>query len=136
MGYTSLILNDFPKLKPIVVSIMIFVIVVGAMIVISGQINERKASFTPYAAKVVLFYTENTMRGGIYYQEIKLDNGVTMIANAFSSIIEGNKTRLIDFIAVGDSIERNSWGKITVYRYNSEPYVFTHDPDDFKIGEK
>ena len=84
----------------------------------------------------MLFYTENTMRGGIYYQEIKLDNGITMIANAFSSNIEGNKIRLIDFIAVGDSVERNTWGIITVYRNNSEPYVFIHNPDDFKTGEK
>ena len=135
MGYISLILDEFPKLRPIVGSIAIFVIVVGSIVVFSDQKVEKKV-FTPYSAKVVFFYTENTMRGGIYYQEIKLDNGITMIANAFSSNIEGYKIRLIDFIAVGDSIERNTWGQITVYRNNSESYVFTHNPDDFKTGEK
>ena len=135
MGYISSILDEFPKLRPIVGSIAIFVIVVGSIVVFSDQKVEKKV-FTPYSAKVVFFYTENTMRGGIYYQEIKLDNGITMIANAFSSNIEGYKIRLIDFIAVGDSIERNTWGQITVYRNNSESYVFTHNPDDFKTGEK
>ena len=135
MGYISSILNVFPKLRPIVGSIMIFLIVVGAIIVLSDQ-KVKKKVFTPYAAKVVFFYTENTMRGGIYYQEIKLDNGITMIANAFSSNIRGNRIRLIDLIAVGDSVERNTWGVITVYRDNSESYVFTHNPEDFMIEEK
>lgn len=37
MGYISLILDEFPKLRPIVGAIVIFAIVVGAIMVLSDQ---------------------------------------------------------------------------------------------------
>lgn len=131
MGYINSIIKEIPKLRPIVGSTIVLVIVVGAIMVFGG-IRVEKEAFTPYAAKVVSYHTENTMRGGIYYQEITLDNGIIMIANAFSSKIGNNNIRLIDFIAVGDSVVRNTWGVISVYRDTSDAYIFVHNPDDFR----
>ena len=91
-----------------------------------------ETEFNPYAAKVVNFYIEKTKRGGVYYQEAELDNGMVMVMNAFSANINGEKIRLIDYISCGDSVVRQQWNTIIVFREGHETQFFYHDPNDFE----
>lgn len=106
------------------------VIIVVCCIITSCHGNFKQPKFVPYKAKVISYQTDRVPFGGIYCQNVKLDNKSTMLANGFSSVIQGRKTRLIDYIAVGDSIVRDTWGVIIVYRRGSKTYTFTHNPND------
>ena len=106
------------------------------VVMINTSFFFEKKEFVPYSARVKSFYIDNHKEGGVYYQRIKYTNNTSMIVNAFSAIVDGKKTRLIDYIAVGDSVVHSAWGVITVYREGAETYVFKHNPDDFKVGER
>ena len=133
MGLLEKQMQEVPAFRKFVYIVWIITAVLGIiMFCHTNGIGTEKKEFMPYSAKVVSFYTEKIKRAGIYYQRIKLDNKTIMTANAFSTIINGEKTRLIDYIAVGDSIVRDTWAEISVYREGSETYTFTHNPHDFK----
>ncbi len=112
------------------VRVVMYVIIAICSIITACHAEPRLHKFVPYSAKVLSFHTDKLKHGGIYCQNVKLDNKSTMLANGFSSVIQGQKTRLIDYIAVGDSIVRDTWGVIIVYREGSETYTFTHNPGD------
>lgn len=113
------------------IRVLTIVIIMAMFCIITAcHAKPRQYKFVPYKGKVVSFYTEKYMYGGIHYQRVHLDNKTRLTANGFSSVIQGEKTRLIDYIAVGDSIVRDTWGVIIVYREGSETYTFTHNPGD------
>ncbi|MBP5419459.1 MAG: hypothetical protein J6Y72_06585 [Bacteroidales bacterium] len=125
-------MEDFPAFKKMVYVIWALIPIGGIFLFWNDLFAERNAKFVPYSGEVKRFYTEPYMRAGKYYQRIKLKNGKDITANAFSSTIAGQKTMLIDYIAVGDSIVRNTFDTIYVYRKGADTYVFTHNKGDFK----
>lgn len=109
------------------------IVAIIAVVKLCKDSNIEKVEFMPYSAKVVSFYTEKTKRGGRYYQRIKLDNKELITANGFTATINSNKVRLIDYIAIGDSVVCDSTdGVLYVYRAEAETYRFTYSPSDFK----
>ncbi|MCR5695552.1 MAG: hypothetical protein K6G73_01120 [Marinilabiliaceae bacterium] len=110
----------------------VVIIIAICSIITACHAKPRQYKFVPYKGKVVSCKTDKTMHGGVYYQRIELDNKEEIAANAFSSIIAGQKTMLINYIAVGDSIVRNTFDTIYVYREGADTYVFTHNKGDFK----
>ena len=106
------------------------VIIVVCSIITACHAKPRQYKFVPYKGKVVSFYTEKYMYGGIHYQRVHLNHKTRLTANGFTANINGYKTNLIDYIAIGDSIVRDTWAEISVYREGSETYTFTHNPDD------
>ena len=96
-----------------------------------GKIH-RKTKFVPYSAKVISYDIDKIKQGGVYYQNINLNNKKRVTANGFSAVIDGQKTWIIDYIAIGDSIVRNTFDSIYVYRKGSETYLFTYNPYDFR----
>jgi len=125
-------MDDFPAFKKMAYVIWALIPIGGIFWFWNDLFAERNAKFVPYSGEVKRFYTETYMRAGKYYQRIKLKNGKDITANAFSSMIAGQKTMLIDYIAIGDSIVRNTFDTIYVYREGADTYVFTHNKDDFK----
>ena len=61
MGYISLILDEFPKLRPIVGAIVIFAIVVGAIMVLSDQ-KVKKSIYTLCCQSSAFLYREHDAR--------------------------------------------------------------------------
>ena len=95
-----------------------------------------KKEFVPFSAKVESYNTDWYKQGGVYCQNIELDNGECLLANGFTAIVEGKKTRLIDYIAEGDSVICESIDVTYVIRDDTVSYKFTYSPKDFKVGEK
>lgn len=130
--------NAFCKIKAF--RIMTYIIfglgVIFVAIMLHSKYSSSHFEFIPFEAKVTSYKIETSKRGGIYYQYVYLDNNDCLIANGFTAIVLGQKMRLIDYIAVGDSIIWNSINEIHVYRNNTKPYKFTYNPNDFKIGER
>ena len=129
------ITQDFPLFKRVAYVIWAFVAIVG--LIILGYyymvLNSDRKEFIPYSARVTSFYTEKVKRGGVFYQKIKLNNNTTITANGFTTNIQGQKIRLIDYIAVGDSIVCDSTDKILhIHRIGTETYIFTQNPNDFR----
>ena len=110
--------------------VVMYVIIVICSIITACHAKPRQYKFVPYKGIVVSFYTEKYMYGGIHYQRVHLNNKMRLTANGFTANINGYKTNLIDYISIGDSIVRDTWGVIIVYREGSETYTFTHNPDD------
>lgn len=108
------------------------VIIVVCCIITSCHAKPRQYKFVPYKGIVVSYKTDKTAHGGVYCQRVKLDNNFTILANAFSAEIKGQKTMLINYIAIGDSIVHNCLDTIYVYRKGADTYVFTHNKGDFK----
>lgn len=108
------------------------VIIVVCCIITSCHGNFKQPKFVPYKAKVISVSTDKTAHGGVYCQRVKLDNNFTILANAFSAEIKGQKTMLINYIAIGDSIVHNCLDTIYVYRKDADTYVFTHNKGNFK----
>ena len=92
----------------------------------------KQPKFVPYKAKVISYHTDRFMHGGIYCQNIKLDNNVTILANGISSIIDGQKIYLIDYVMIGDSITEDTMDIIYVHREGGDTYKFTYNPDDYR----
>lgn len=115
-----------------VIVYVIWIIVAIGLTWYFSHFDASNEEFSPYSANVVSVYTDKLKRGGMYHQNIVLDNENVITANAFSSMIAGQKTMLINYIAVGDSIVRNTFDTIYVYRDGSESYVFTYNKDDYK----
>ena len=109
--------------------------VIGVVSFIAHELYVKCTSsdyvFCPYSAKVELYYTEHFKRGGTYYQRIILKDKTSVTANAFSAVVDGRKTWLIDYIAVGDSLAHISWDTIYVYREGSKTYKFVYNIKDF-----
>jgi hypothetical protein len=125
-------MEDFPSFKKMAYVIWALIPIGGIFLFYNDLFVERNAKFVPYSGEVKRFYTETFMRAGTYYQRIKLKNGKDITANAFSSTIAGQKTMLIDYIAIGDSIVRNTFDTIYVYREGADTYVFTHNKRDWR----
>ena len=124
------LMNEKPAFRIMMYSIKWLIITFAIINFLSNFVFTNK-SFVPYSAKVVSYYTERFKRGGINYQRIELDNDECFSANAFSAIIDGKKTWLIDYIAVGDSLAHISWDTIYVYREGSKTYKFVYNIKDF-----
>lgn len=125
-------MEDFPAFKKMVYVIWALIPIGGIFLFYNDLFVERNAKFVPYSGEVKRFYTETFMRAGTYYQRIKLKNGKDITANAFSSTIAGQKTMLIDYIAIGDSVVHNYWDTIYVYREEADTYVFSYNKRDWR----
>lgn len=111
----------------------VVIIIAICSIITACHAKPRQHKFVPYSAKVISFSTDRYMQGGIYYQYLKLDNKTRLIANGFTTNINGLKTNLIDYIAIGDSVVCDSTDDVLyVYRAEAETYRFTYSPSDFK----
>ncbi len=108
------------------------VIIVICSIITSCHAGFKQPKFVPYKAKVISVSTDKTAHGGVYCQRVKLDNNFTILANAFSADVKGQKTMLIDYVTIGDSIVHNCLDTIYIYRKGADTYVFTHNKGDFK----
>ena len=91
-----------------------------------------KKEFVPFSAKVESYNTDWYKQGGVYCQNIELDNGECLLANGFTAIVEGKKTRLIDYIAEGDSVICECIDVTYVIRDDTVSYKFTYSSKDFK----
>ena len=124
-------IQDLMKKSPTINAIKwgwgIFVIIV----ILRTNFYEEK-EFVPYSAKVVSHYINWYAQGGVYCQNIELDNGECLLANGFTAIVEGKKTRLIDYIAEGNSVICESIDVTYVIRDDTVSYKFTYSPKDFK----
>lgn len=89
-------------------------------------------TFIPYATRVTSFYIDNQKYCGKYYQYIEFETKDCMIANGFSAIINGQKTLLIDYIAIGDSVVQKKMSEVYIYRNGSDTFKFTFNSEDFK----
>ncbi len=126
-------MEDFPAFKKMVYVIWALIPIGGIFLFYNDLFVERNAKFVPYSAKVVSFSTDKSKRGGIYCQNIKLEYDILILANGFSSEIQGEKTRLIDYIAVGDSVVCDSTDDVLyVYRAEAETYKFIYNKGDFR----
>ena len=134
MNISEQVEQDFPAVRTFkrVVLIIVGVVALPLLIWNYWRLHIADVKFEPYKAKDVSYKSERIMRGGVYCQNIELDCGFGILANAYSSMVNGKKTMLIDYIAVGDSVVCNTWGTIYVCREGAEPQVFTHDPADYK----
>ncbi|MBP5419261.1 MAG: hypothetical protein J6Y72_05575 [Bacteroidales bacterium] len=113
---------------------MLYIAFIAICSIITGCHGKvyRKTKFVPYTAKVISYDIDKIKQGGVYYQNINLNNKKRVTANGFSAVIDGQKTWIIDYIAIGDSIVRNTFDSIYVYRKGSETYLFTYNPYDFR----
>lgn len=126
-------MDDFPAFRKVAYVIWALIPIGGIFLFRNDLFVERNTKFVPYSAKVVSFRTDKSKRGGIYCQNIKLNNGTLILANGFSSEIQGGKIRLTDYIAIGDSVVCDSTDDIIcVHRVDSEIRIFTYSPDDFR----
>lgn len=127
--------QEFPILKKVINVIWSIVAIVGLIIlgIYFIVFNFGDYEFVPYSAKVLSVYTEKVKRGGVYYQNIRLDNNYTITTNGFTTIMQGHKIRLIDYIAIGDSVVCDSTDRVLyIHREGAETYRFTQNPDDFR----
>ncbi len=127
-------MRKYPKFR-IIACVTWIIVAIGGISWFSWYFSQfhTKREFFPYSAKVISVSTDKTKHGGINYQNIVLDNKKRVIANGFSSEIQGKKTRLIDYIAIGDSVVCDSTDDVLyVYRAEAETYRFTYNPSDFK----
>ena len=131
MGFVSETLEAAPQLKPVVYT-MLAVIWIACPILVYVDSHRYNVEFSPYSGKVTSFYTETHKQGGVLYQCINFDCNHCLVANAFSAVINGRKTKLIDYIAVGDSVVCDTEKTAIVYRKGAETYKFTHHASDFK----
>ena len=129
------LMNDKPAFRIMIYSIKWLIITFAIINFLRNFVFTNK-SFVPYSAKVVSYYTERFKRGGINYQRIELDNDECFSANAFSAIIDGKKTRLIDYITVGDSVVLTSLDTVYVYRRGHVACTFVYKIEDFRVGER
>ena len=131
MAYYGSIFDDFPQLKPFVRCYCFIIAFFGALVIFHDGC-EGKQEFIPFSGIAKTSYTENSKRGGIYYQKIILRGNRKLSANGFSIELNGEKIWLIDYVQKGDSIVYKTTKTILVYRVGNEPYVFTYNRDDFK----
>ncbi|MBP5420313.1 MAG: hypothetical protein J6Y72_10935 [Bacteroidales bacterium] len=111
----------------------VVIIIAICSIMTACHAKPRQHKFVPYKGRVVSYQTDKTAYGGVYYQNINLDNKKVVTANGFTASVNGYKTNLIDYIAIGDSVECDSTDDVLyVYRAEAETYRFTYSPSDFK----
>ena len=125
------LMNDKPAFRIMIYSIKWLIIIFAIINFLRNFVFTNK-SFVPYSAKVVSYSTDRLKHAGVRYQNIELDNDDYILANGFTAQVNGRKTRLIDYIAVGDSVVQKYLDTICVYRERSVSYKFSYSPDDFK----
>ncbi|MBR6251383.1 MAG: hypothetical protein IKR17_09375 [Bacteroidales bacterium] len=108
--------------------------IIWMVTMLQNQFFFEKKEFVPYSAKVVSYHTDKIPHGEVYYQRIKLDNNSRIIANGFSAVIDKEKTWLINYVAIGDSIVCDSTDNIIyIHRAGAETFRLVYSPVRFQI---
>jgi hypothetical protein len=128
-------MEDFPAFKKMVYVIWALIPIGGIIMFGVQYYYQMNAEFVPYSGKVVWIHIDKYMNHGCRPQRIKLRKYGTMYANGFSAEINGQKTRLIDYVAIGDSVVHNSIDTVYVYRNDADTYKFTYHSADWRDYE-
>ena len=125
MNTNAYLSRNYPTIKKLGYIILSLV----AVYIIATSFSTRHSAhdkFVPYSAKVVSFETATSLQGKVCYQKIKLDNHSVIIVNSFYAEIDGENTKLIDYVNIGDSAVHSDWGTIYIYRNGESPNKFTY----------